>query len=142
MKQKLFISLAILMLSVMAANAQNLQSSYSKMIVGTWKVDSLELGSLKLSPEYEKMIREKMPEIIAMTEVKFSSNKKYYKKGMEGVTEGTWSISKDGQYVLVKFQGETEVTKTKIVSLTNEKLIMAPDDPNAVNSKAYMYKVK
>jgi hypothetical protein len=142
MKQKLFISLAILMLSAMAANAQNLQSSYSKMIVGTWKVDSLELGSLQLSPEYEKLIKERMPEIIAMTEVRFSANKKYYKKGMEGVTEGTWSISKDGQYVLVKAQGESEVSKTKIVSLTNDKMIMAPDDPNAVNSKAYMYKVK
>ncbi len=50
------------MLSAMAANSQNLQSSYSKMIVGTWKVDSLELGSLKLSPEYEKIIKERMPE--------------------------------------------------------------------------------
>lgn len=142
MRQKAFITTIILLMITGAAFSQDLQASYTKMIVGTWKVDSLELGNLKLSPEYQKIVKEKMAEIIATTEVKFSSNKKYLKKGMEGTTEGIWSISKDGQHILIKTNGKSEVSKSIIISITNDKLIMAPDDPNAVNSKAYMYKVK
>lgn len=142
MKLKAFITVIILLIITGSAFAQDKQASYTKMIVGTWKVDSLELGSLKLSAEYEKIVKDKMVEIIATTEVKFSSNKKYLKKGMEGTTEGTWSISKDGQYVLIKQNGKADISKSVIVSITDEKLIMAPDDPNSANSKAYMYKVK
>ncbi len=140
-KKFLFGTIVLLMISA-SAFTQNLKSDYSKKIVGTWKVDSLEIGNFNLSPQYEAMLREKMPEIIAMTEVRFTSNKKYYKQGFEGTTEGTWDISKDGTYVLVKLNGESNVTRTKIVSLTDTKLIMAPDDENAANSKAYLYKVQ
>ncbi|MEJ5268478.1 MAG: hypothetical protein WHW07_11830, partial [Bacteroidales bacterium] len=61
---------------------------------------------------------------------------------IEGEKHGAWSISTDGKYVLVKLDGETKVEKTLIISLTNDRLILAPDDPTATNSKAYMYKVK
>lgn len=80
MKLKAFITVIILLIITGSAFAQDKQASYTKMIVGTWKVDSLELGSLKLSAEYEKIVKDKMVEIIATTEVKFSSNKKYLKK--------------------------------------------------------------
>ena len=141
---KKFIAVFLTILAISSGNlfSQNLKSEYSQKIVGTWKVDSLEIGSFNLSPQYEEIVRQKMPGIIAMTEVRFMSNKKYFKQGFEGTTEGRWEISKDGQFIIVKTEGSSEVSRTKIVSLTNEKLIMAPDDENAVNSKAYLYKVQ
>jgi len=142
MNRKFFLIAVIVMLTGLSAHSQNLKADYTKKIVGTWKVDSLEIGNFNLSPEYEAIIKQKMPEIIAMTEVRFNSNKKYYKQGMEGTTEGTWEISKDGVYVLVKLNGESTISRTKIITLTDSKLIMSPDDENATNSKAYLYKVK
>ncbi|HNQ69016.1 MAG TPA: lipocalin family protein [Bacteroidales bacterium] len=142
MKKAVLIISTILLISCGNLISQNLRSEYTQKIVGTWKVDSLEIGSFNLSPQYEEIVRQKMPEIIAMTEVKFMSNKKYYKQGFEGTTEGHWDISKDGQYIIVKSDGSSEVSRTKIISLTNDKLIMAPDDENSVNSKAYLYKVQ
>ncbi|HOZ29827.1 MAG TPA: lipocalin family protein [Bacteroidales bacterium] len=141
MKQIILI-IATIIISYGNIFSQNLKSEYTKMIVGTWKVDSLEIGSFNLSPQYEEMIRQKMPEIIAMTEVRFMSNKKYFKQGFEGTTEGRWDISQDGQFIIVKSNNSSDVSRTKIVSLTNDKLIMAPDDENSVNSKAYLYKVQ
>ncbi|MDD3739764.1 MAG: lipocalin family protein [Bacteroidales bacterium] len=142
MKKVVLIISTILLISTGNLISQNLRSEYTQKIVGTWKVDSLEIGSFNLSPQYEEIVRQKMPEIIAMTEVRFMSNKKYFKQGFEGTTEGHWDISKDGQYIIVKSDGSSEVSRTKIISLTNDKLIMAPDDENAANSKAYLYKVQ
>lgn len=142
MNRKILLVTIVMLVITGSVFSQNLKSQYTKNIVGTWKVDSLDIGSFNLSPQYEALLRDKMPEIIAMTEVKFTSGKKYHKKGFEGETEGTWDISKDGAYILVKLNGESKVTRTKIVMLTEDKMIMAPDDENAVNSKAYLYKVK
>lgn len=141
MKTRGFLYL-VFFVTALNLNAQNLKKQYSEMIVGTWKIDSLEIGNYKLSPEYEALVRQKLPEIIESTEVVFSKNKKYTKKGIEGVKTGTWDISSDAKYVLVKLDGETKVSKTVIVQLNDNKLIMAPDDPNSVNSKVYMYKSK
>ncbi len=142
MKKKLLLITTILLIVCGTTFSQNVKTQYVKDIVGTWKVDSLDIGSFNLSPQYEVILREKMPEIIAQTEVIFTDNKKYFKQGFEGKTQGSWDISKDGAYILVKLDGEAKVTRTKIVKLTSDKMIMAPDDENAVNSKAYLYKVK
>jgi RNA-binding protein YlmH len=141
-KLRMILIMAFVVLSISAFSQNNLKGEYTKLIQGTWKVDSLEIGSFNLSPEYEEIVRQKMPEIIAMTEVQFNSRKKYLKKGFEGTKEGTWSISDDGEFVLVKLNGETKVSKTRIIKLTDEKMILAPEDANSANSKAYMYKVK
>ncbi|PLX07140.1 MAG: hypothetical protein C0596_12150 [Marinilabiliales bacterium] len=132
--------LALIFVSTLAFS-QNLKKDYIKMLEGTWKVDSLEIGSFNLSPEYEEIVRQKMPEIIAMTEVQFKSRKRYYKKGFEGETEGTWDVSNDGKFILVKINGESKITKTRIIEISDEKLIIAPEDPNSANSRAFMYKV-
>ncbi|MBN2777667.1 MAG: lipocalin family protein [Bacteroidales bacterium] len=141
-KIRMIMIMAFVVLSISAFAQNNLKGEYTKLIQGTWKVDSLEIGSFNLSPEYEEIVRQKMPEIIAMTEVQFNSRKKYLKKGFEGTKEGTWSISDDGQFVLVKLNGETKVSKTRIIKLTDEKMILAPEEANSANSKAYMYKAK
>ncbi len=132
----------ILFLGVVAFSQNNIKKEYAKMLQGTWKVDSLEIGSLNLSPEYEEIIRQKLPEIIAITEVQFKSHKKYYKRGFEGEKEGNWDVSADGEFILLKLNGESKVSKTRIVSITDDKLIIAPEDPNSANSRAYMYKTK
>lgn len=141
-KLRMILIMAFVVMSISAFSQNNLKGEYTKLIQGTWKVDSLEIGSFNLSPEYEEIVRQKMPEIIAMTEVQFNSRKKYLKKGFEGTKEGTWSISDDGEFVLVKLNGETKVSKTRIIKLTDDKMILAPEDANSANSKAYMYKVK
>lgn len=142
MKKIILITSAIMLICFANLYSQNLKTEYTQKIVGTWKVDSLEIGNFNLSPQYEEIVRQKMPEIIAMTEVRFMSNKKYFKQGFEGTTEGHWDISKDGQFIIVKTDGSSDVTRTKIVLLTNDKLIMAPDNEDSANSKAYLYKVQ
>jgi len=141
MNKKSFLALVVLVfLSTIAFSQQNVKKDYIKLLQGTWKVDSLEIGSFNLSPQYEEIVRQKMPEIIANTEVQFNPRKRYYKRGFEGETEGTWDVSDDGKYILVKLNGESGITKTKIVSISEDKLVIAPDDPKSANSRAYMYK--
>lgn len=138
-----FLGFAFLIVSTTQITiSQNVKKLYSDYLVGTWKLDSLEFGNYNLAPQYQEMIKQKLPEIMEKTEVTFTKDKRYFKKGIEGEKHGAWSISTDGKYVLVKLDGETKVEKTLIISLTNDRLILAPDDPTATNSKAYMYKVK
>ncbi|MDY0314913.1 MAG: hypothetical protein RBR32_07535 [Bacteroidales bacterium] len=142
MKKVLFLLLSLVFAFSTSLFSQNLEAKNSKMIVGKWKVDSLDIGDFQLSPQYEYILKEKLPQIIESTEVHFYPNKKYFKKGLEGTIEGKWSVSKDGQFVSVKTKGKDKEDKTKIISLTEDKLIIAPEDPNAANSKVYLYKVK
>lgn len=142
MKKIKYILIVACILVSASAFSQNTKDECEKMIEGTWKVDSLDIGSFNLSPQYAEIVKQKLPEIIESTEVVFGKRKKYKKTGFEGETTGTWSISKDGAYVLVKLDGDSKVTKTKIVKLTDEKLIIAPDNEDSANSRAYMYKVK
>ncbi len=141
MKLKSLLLICVALFFTSALFSQNQKKDFEKFIVGKWKVDSLEIGNFNLAPQYEAIIKEKLPQIIESTEVIFYPNKKYYKKGFEGTTEGTWTMSKDGQYISVKIKGKDKEDRTKVILLTNNKLILAPDDENAVNSKAYMYKV-
>lgn len=139
---KLSLITIIILFAVVNVFSQDLKTLNTKQIVGVWKVDSLEIGSFNLSPQYEAIVRDKMPEIIAMTEIKFLANKKYSKKGFDGTSEGNWSISKDGTQVLIKLDGSNDVSITKIIKLTDKKLVIAPDNENSANSKAYLYKVE
>jgi hypothetical protein len=136
----LLIGISIFIFANAFSQSRNLKAEYTKLIVGTWKVDSLEIGSFNLSPEYQEIVKQKLPEIIANTEVVFKANKDYSKKGFEGSTSGKWEISKDGDYVLVKLDGSGTVSRTKIISLTSTKMVMAPDDENSANSRAFLYK--
>lgn len=138
----LLILTAGLLISISAFSQQDIKSEYTNLIIGTWKLDSIDMGSFNLSPEYAEIVKQKLPEIIAMTEVEFAKRKKYYKKGFDGEVQGKWSISNDGAFVLIVLDGETAVTKTKILELTEDKLIIAPDNDESANSKAYMYRVK
>lgn len=141
MKKIKYLLIAVSILVSASAFSQNIKSDYEKKILGSWKVDSLDIGSFNLSPEYAEIVKEKLPQIIAMTQVEFGKKKKYHKTGFDGETKGTWSISKDGAFVLIKLDGESKVSKTKIIKLTDDKLIIAPDNEESANSKAYMYKV-
>jgi hypothetical protein len=141
-KMKILLGMFFLISASLVFGQKNIKSEYTKMLQGTWKVDSLEIGSFNLSPEYEEIVRQKMPEIIAMTEVQFSARKKYYKRGFEGETEGNWEVSKDGEFIIVKQKNEAKLSKTRIIKITEDKLIIAPEDPSSANSKAYLYKVK
>ncbi len=141
-KLNFLLSLIFISIATIGFSQKNLKSEYAKMLKGTWKVDSMDIGNFNLSPEYEEIVRQKLPEIIAKTEVQFKSGNKYYKKGFEGEREGTWSISDNGQFILVKLNGDSKISKTKIIELSDTKLILAPEDPNSANSKAYMYKAK
>lgn len=136
----ILLTIPFLFIYVTSVFSQNLQKKYSELIIGTWKIDSLDINSYKLSPEYETLVRQKMPEFIEHIEIQFLKNNIYHKKGNEGEKKGTWSISEDGKYVLVKIDGETKVSKTAIVKLTEDKLIIAPENPNSINSHAYLYK--
>jgi len=142
MKQKFFLLLGLMFIFSINSFAQNVGANNSKMIIGKWKIDSLDVGDSPLAVQYKQIVEEKMAQIIETTEVLFYPNKKYLKKGFDGTTEGTWRISKDGQYVSVKIKGRDKEDRTKIISITDDKLIIAPDDPNAVNAKVYMYKAK
>ncbi|HOE39917.1 MAG TPA: lipocalin family protein [Bacteroidales bacterium] len=142
MKQNFFLLLGLMFIFSVNSFAQNVGANNSKMIIGKWKIDSLDVGDSPLAVQYKQIVEEKMAQIIETTEVLFYPNKKYLKKGFDGTTEGTWRISKDGQYVSVKIKGRDKEDRTKIISITDDKLIIAPDDPNAVNAKVYMYKAK
>ncbi|MDD4150692.1 MAG: lipocalin family protein [Bacteroidales bacterium] len=141
-KLNFLLSILFIAIATISFSQKDIKSEYSKMLKGTWKVDSLDISSINLSPEYEEIVRQKMPEIIAITEVQFKSGNKYYKKGFEGEREGTWSVSDNGEFILLKLNGDSKISKTRIVKLTEDKLILAPEEPSSVNSKAYMYKAK
>ncbi|MDD2634379.1 MAG: lipocalin family protein [Bacteroidales bacterium] len=141
-KLKFLLSLIFISIAILSFSQKNIKSEYAKMLKGTWKVDSMDIGNFNLSPEYEAIVRQKLPDIIAKTEVQFKSGNKYYKKGFEGEREGTWSISDNGHFILVKLKGDSKISKTKIIELNDTKLILAPEETSSANSKAYMYKVK
>ncbi len=76
-----FLVFVFLIVSTMQiAISQNLKKQYSDYLVGTWKLDSLEFGNYNLAPQYQEMIKQKLPDIMEKTEVTFTKDKRYYKK--------------------------------------------------------------
>ncbi|MDR2836576.1 MAG: hypothetical protein LBV69_10375 [Bacteroidales bacterium] len=145
MKIILKISFIISILSITLnaiAQKEEIQEKYEKMMIGTWKVDSLELKLANLAPEYQEFAREKTKQIIPTIEISISEDHKYSMKGMPGVKNGIWGISKDGKLLNVKPIDNKPIEKSKIISLTEDKMIIQPLNPNSGNSKAYLYKVK
>lgn len=115
---------------------------YNKNIQGTWKVDSMDMGSANIPADYMALVKQRLPAMIAAIEIKFLPNKKYFKKGINSNSEGSWDISADAKYILIREGDTAKFSKTKIIFLNEDKLIMAPVEDKAVNNKVYLYKVK
>ncbi len=119
---------------------KNIQKKYTNLLEGTWLVDSLELGDLNLTPEYRKIVQEKLREVIDKTQIQFNPGQKYHKDGVKISEDGTWSVSPDGKYIIIKLEGSSERSKSKIIEISEKKLIIAPENPESTNSKVYLYK--
>jgi len=134
----------LLIINLLNLNAQAKKelNKFEKMLVATWKVDSISIPMNNLAPEYQALAKQKMQEILPNIELIISSDQKYSMKGWTGVKDGIWTISKDGQILSVKPLDDKPVEKTKVILLTDEKLILESLNDKAKSTKIYFYKIK
>lgn len=116
------------------------KSEYSKLLVGTWKLDNMEFKDSNIPEEYLDLLMKKYEEIKDSIVFVFNEDKTYFSKGIGASKTGVWQVAEDGKYVIVTIDGKSEGEKTRILKITNNELIMAPMQEHSTNSKFTLYR--
>lgn len=143
LKKLIFISLIISMTGFAANKAEaqdNLRKDNKKLLTGKWKIDTLYLN-LELKEEQMELYKDAFKKIKAETRFIFNPDGTYKKIGGDEVKTGKWDISQSGYLIKIQFDNSDEVSRTKIRSLTKEKLDMEPMK-KADNNRVILNKIK
>lgn len=143
MKTKLilFVILTTLSYSVLSQQA-NKQVEYSKMLIGTWKLDTMKFENFSFPEEYLPIIQERYQQMKDSSIFVFNEDRTYFSRGVNSHTKGSWRITGDGKYILVRIEGKDREERSQIKSISNEKLIMIPMQESASNSKFILKKAE
>ncbi|MGC9331277.1 MAG: lipocalin family protein [Bacteroidales bacterium] len=110
------------------------------MLTGHWKLDTMYMD-LKLSDEYMAVFKQKYQELKEQTEFIFRPDGSYTKLSLEPPRQGQWSLNQNGTIIIIAFDDSDEISKSKIISLTNKKMDMEPVG-DAINTKVILYKTE
>lgn len=141
----LLIAIFIIISKITMSQNENIYDKYSRLIVGTWKVDSLSINKQVLenmADDFKALAKQKLKEIVPNVEINVTSDKKWTTKGFPSLSSGVWEISKDGTTLSVKPLNDGPIQKSKIISITENKMIIEPINEKSINSAVYLYKVK
>ncbi len=130
-----------MMLPAITSLAQtNLKQKHENYLVGHWKLDTMYMD-VELSDEYMEIFKQKYQELKEKSEFIFRADGSYTKLSIEPPRQGEWSINPNGTIITIEFEDSDEVSKTKIRSLTNEKMDMQPAG-DAANTRVVLYKTE
>jgi len=145
MKKSLFIIILIYIFASSIGYTQNKAKSdlcvyNEKLMVGTWKMDTIYLKENINLGDYKELYDQKFRELKDSTVFYFRNDYTYERVAKGQSTKGTWSISNDGTLIIVKMIGKEAEEKSRILELTKTNLVMSPMSESS-NSKVVMHKV-
>ena len=141
-KKLLLTSLVVFIIALIANKtvAQDLQQDNKELLTGKWKIDTIYLN-LELKEEQMKLYKNAFKKIKAETRFIFNPDGTYKKISSDESKTGKWGVSKDGYLITIKFDDSEEISRTRIRSLTRNKLDMEPVK-NADNNRVVLDKIK
>lgn len=116
----------------------NLKQKNETFLTGHWKLDTMYMD-IELSDEYMAIFKQKYQELKEQTEFIFRPDGSYTKLSIEPPRQGQWSLNQNGTIITIEFDDSDEVSKTKIRSLTGNKMDMQPVG-DAINTRVILYK--
>jgi hypothetical protein len=140
MKKLFFLTIILLTTVILFAQEDNLTENYNNYLVGTWRLDTMEIKGAEIPPEYLPIIIEQYNKMKEKSRFIFDNDFKYTSIGTQTTKNGTWRISDDSRFILVKIEGSENEEKSRIIKLTSDSLVMAPTNQNSSNSTIYLYK--
>ena len=140
MKKLFFLTIILLTTVILFAQEDNLIENYNNYLVGTWRLDTMEIKGAEIPPEYLPIIIEQYNKMKEKSRFIFDNDFKYTSIGTQSTKNGTWRISDDSRFILVKIDGNENEEKSRIIKLSSDSLIMAPTNQNSSNSTIYLYK--
>ncbi|MFO7791195.1 MAG: lipocalin family protein [Bacteroidales bacterium] len=139
--KKTLILILTMTIPAMACLAQtNLKQKNEKFLTGHWKLDTMYMD-IDLSDEYMEIFRAKYKELKKETEFIFRPDGSYTKLSTEPPRQGQWSISQNGKIIIIEFDDSDEVSKTRIRSLSEDKMDMEPVG-DATNTRVLLHKTE
>lgn len=135
----ILISIVFFAISTYSQNA-NKQVENTKMLIGTWKLDTMKFENFEFPEEYLPLVQERYQQMKDSTLFIFNEDRTYFSSGVNAESHGTWRITSDGKYILVRIKGSEKEEKSKIKSISNSKLIMIPMQESASNSEFILKK--
>lgn len=140
---KFYTLIVILFFSVnVFAQQGKKQAEYSQMLVGTWKIDTMEIKDFQVPPEYLPLIIDRYNKMKENAFFQFNEDKTYHSEGIGGLSKGQWKLSNDAKFIIVTLAETGKEEKSQILQLTEKQLIMAPVQQNSSNSKVTLFKVQ
>ncbi len=114
----------------------------TKLIEGTWQLDSLYIGGQDLPEPLLRKVYEKMNENKQFTTYYFGEDGKYVNATKAKTTEGKWELSQSGDTLRLILPDKTIVNK--ILHISEDSLDIEPqDDTKEVeNGKIFMVRQK
>ncbi|MFO7879531.1 MAG: lipocalin family protein [Bacteroidota bacterium] len=130
----------MLFLTLTAQGQNDLQEKHKNYLTGHWKIDTMYMD-MDLSEEYMVVFKEKFKELKEKTEFIFYADGRYKKLSIDPERTGKWRITPDGKTIIIEFDDSEEVSRTRISSLTENKLDMQPAK-SATNNRVLLYKTE
>ena len=140
MKAYHLIIIIALLLTASVCSAQESYEKTAKMILGTWNLDSLYIGSQELPEPILRKLYEKTQETKKFTTYYFGEDGKYINKTQTNTTEGSWKLSQTGDTLTLILPNKTIINK--ILQISADSLTIEPQDKTkeVENSKIFMVK--
>lgn len=127
-----------LTLIVSLCSAQNAHKLNSKLIQGTWQLDSMYIGGQQLPEPLLKKIYDQMQESKKYTTYYFCKDGKYANATKSKTVEGTWELSPSGDTLRLMIPDKT-ITNT-ILYIGKDSLAIEPQNETkeVENSKIFL----
>lgn len=143
MKKIKFLSLIILVFvtSIVYSQQSKKQTEFSEMLIGSWKLDTMEIKDFQVPEEMMPFVTERYNKMKEEALFVFNEDFTYFSKGLGSEMKGVWSISRNGKYIIVSIEGREKEERTEIISITPVQLIMTPAQSSSSNSKFTLSKI-
>lgn len=140
MKYLLVFCLAILCIKPAFNQESSISAKYTEFLIGKWKLDTVQINTADIPKEFIPLLKERVVKMQKTAEFIFTEDNIYRTKGIGQNIPGVWRISEEGEYILIKLDTRDVEEKTKIVEISEDRLIMAPTEGESSNSTFTLYK--
>ncbi len=144
MKKKRILLLLMLTLctSVLFAQQNRKQVEFSQMLIGSWQLDTMEIKDFQVPEEMMPFLTERYNKMKEESLFVFNEDFTYFSTGMGSDIKGTWSISKNGKFIIISIEGREKEERTEILSISSSRLVMAPAQAGSTNSTFTLSKIR